>query len=179
MPRETISRDTISGAVVVFRLAGGSYALPVPAVRECVPMPALSRPPGTPAPVLGYFRLGGERVVAIDLAVLLGLRPWAAPDEAVMLYRPLLLCGQAGGTRVAFMVDSVLDVRPQAGPASALPADGAPAGDWLVGEIELDGGMTALLMDPDRLLIERERQRIGHLASARDQRAALWGDGDV
>jgi purine-binding chemotaxis protein CheW len=176
-----MGRDvTVSGAVVVFRLVEANYALPVPAVRECVAMPALSRPPGTPAPVLGYFRLGSERVVAVDLAVLLGLRAWTAPDDAVMLYRPLLLCGRAGGAcRVAFMVDNVLDIRPVARPVTALPAEGAPAGDWLVGEVELVGGMTALLMDPDRLLVERERQRIDHLASALDRRDALWGGGNA
>ncbi|WP_338029631.1 chemotaxis protein CheW [Gluconacetobacter tumulisoli] len=157
------------GAVVIFRLADVHYALPVPAVRECVPMPALFRPAGTPAPVLGYFRLGDERVTAIDLAVLLGLRPWRAQAETETLYRPLLL-GAGDGVRVAYMVDGVLDVRHVAAP----PCEGGTAGDWLVGELDLGGGCVAQLMDPDRLLMTRERQRIDHLVSALQERDALW-----
>lgn len=142
-------------------------------------MPALVRPAGTPVPVLGFFRLGVERVVAIDLAVLLGLRGWSAPDAVAMLYRPLLLCGAAGGMQVAFMVDSVLDVRPMLGDVAALPDDAVPAGGWVMGEVELVGGMTALLMDPYRLLMERERHRIEALALEAAVRDALWDDTDV
>ncbi|WP_338029821.1 chemotaxis protein CheW [Gluconacetobacter takamatsuzukensis] len=165
-------------AVVIFRLVDTCYGLPASAVRECMPMPALVRPPGTPPPVLGFFRLGAERVVAIDLAVLLGLRGWNPPDDAAMLYRPLLLCGPAAGMKVAFMVDSVLDVRQMAGGVTALPADSMPEGGWLVGDVELAGGMTALLMDPDRLLMERERQRIEALALEAALRDALWERAD-
>ncbi|MBB2177059.1 chemotaxis protein CheW [Gluconacetobacter johannae] len=170
----------VPGAVVIFQLADVRYALPLPAVRECVPMPALFRPPGTPAPVLGYFRLGAERVVAIDLAVLLGLRPWRAVDQAgaETLYRPLLLGPEGEGARVAYMVDGVLDVRHVSGPVAA-PCDSATAGDWLVGELDLGGGCTAQLMDPDRLLMARERQRIDHLLSALQERDALWEGTDA
>ncbi|GBQ30645.1 chemotaxis protein CheW [Gluconacetobacter sacchari DSM 12717] len=173
------SKAPVSVAVVIFRLVDTCYGLPAPAVRECVAMPELVRPAGTPAPVLGFFRLGGERVAAIDLAVLLGLRDWLAPDAAAMLYRPLLLCGAGAGVRTAFMVDGVLDVRPMAGAVTALPDDARPAGDWLAGEVELVGGMTALLMDPDRLLMERERRRIEALARDAALRDAVWEGADV
>lgn len=172
------SKAPVSVAVVIFRLVDTCYGLPAPAVRECMPMPALVRPAGTPAPVLGFFRLGAERVVAIDLAALLGLRSWSVPEVDAMLYRPLLLCGPADGVRVAFMVDSVLDVRQMAGAVTALPAEGVPAGGWLTGEVELAGGMTALLMDPDRLLMERERRRIESLALDAAVRDALWERAD-
>ncbi|MBB2167559.1 chemotaxis protein CheW [Gluconacetobacter aggeris] len=172
------SKAPVSVAVVIFRLVDTCYGLPAPAVRECMPVPALVRPAGTPAPVLGFFRLGAERVVAIDLAVMLGLRAWSAPDDDAMLYRPLLLCDPGAGMKVAFMVDSVLDVRQRMGAVMVLPADGMPAGGWLAGEVELAGGMTALLMDPDRLLMERERQRIEALALDAALRDALWERAD-
>lgn len=186
----------VSGAVVIFRLASTCYALPAPPVRECMPLPALFRPPGTPAPVLGHFRLGAERVVVVDLAVLLGLRaspPDDAPPgdtDATLLYRPLLLCDSLPcdpllcaplaphrtdpAARVAFLVDGVQDVRPAAAPATPIPDD--MAAEWLTGEIELPGGRSALLMDPARLLLERERQHLAQLATADSVRAALWGD---
>nr|WP_275690698.1 chemotaxis protein CheW [Gluconacetobacter azotocaptans] len=170
----------VPGTVVIFQLADVRYALPLPAVRECVPMPALFRPPGTPAPVLGYFRLGAERVVAIDLAVLLGLRPWRAADqaEAATLYHPLLLGPEREGARVAYMVDGVLDVRHVSGPVVP-PCEGATAGDWLVGEIDLGGGCTAQMMDADRLLMAHEHQRIEHLLAALHERDALWEGTDA
>lgn len=173
------SKAPVSVAVVIFRLADTCYGLPAPAVRECMSTPALVRPAGTPAPVLGFFRLGIERVVAIDLAALLGLRGWNVPDDDTMLYRPLLLCGSPSDrVKVAFMVDSVLDVRQMAGAVTALPAEGVPAGGWLTGEVELAGGMSALLMDPDRLLMERERRRIESLALDAALRDALWERAD-
>lgn len=155
--------------VVVFVLAERFLALPLSAVRECLPLPALAVRPDTPPALAGFAVLSGRSVPVIDLAVLLGLRsPGAAPfGEAGGVYRHLLSLPDA-----ALLVDRVLTV----GTAGPGPAE-ADADGWqhgcIAARITVDGTAVALLA-PDRLLAEAEQRRLDELRSAEQRREALW-----
>ena len=61
--------------LLVFRLAGEQYALPVPDVAEVVPRASLTRLPGAPDGILGMLRLRGALLPVVDLRTRLGLPP--------------------------------------------------------------------------------------------------------
>jgi purine-binding chemotaxis protein CheW len=60
------------------------YALELTAVREVLPLPALTPLPGAPASLLGVFNLRGEIVPLFDTARLLGLAEGAPGDQIVV-----------------------------------------------------------------------------------------------
>ena len=160
--------------VLVFTLAGHRMALPVDAVRECLPLPRLRRRPGLPASVAGFFSLGGIVLPVLDLARLLGLRDGpAAPGED--LYRHLLrLDGAHDG--VTLLVD-----RADAG-AEAAPAPADPAPDpWQHGCVSrrvLVQDEPVMLLDPERILRRDEQARLEALGRAERIRAGNWSEGN-
>lgn len=60
-------------SLVIFRLDGQIFAVPVDAVREVVPYAWLAQPPRMPAFVQGVLNLGGTAVPVLRLDHLLGL----------------------------------------------------------------------------------------------------------
>src|SRR5688572_2850453 len=77
------------------RVAGETYALPLPHVRAAMPLRMVSPVPLAPPWVLGILRFRGEPVVAMSLVSLLGVRGWRV-DPAV-----LIVVETSGGGREA------------------------------------------------------------------------------
>ncbi len=59
--------------MMLVRIGGGSYALPVAAVREIVRLPQVTRVPGLPAFVAGLTNVRGRVLAVLDLRPLLQL----------------------------------------------------------------------------------------------------------
>lgn len=84
--------------LVLFMLGGVECALRREAVRSILPVPQLWRPPGIPAPLLGFADIEGEAVPVVALARLLGAeRP--ATTWAAIFYAHMILIGLAPGER--------------------------------------------------------------------------------
>ena len=87
--------------LVVFRVAGEAYALPVSAVREVVGSAARRRLPSPPAPwVVGVASVRGELMPVVDLALRMG---GARPGEEAQV---LVVVTHRGRT-VALAVEDV------------------------------------------------------------------------
>ncbi|TAL08601.1 MAG: chemotaxis protein CheW, partial [Nitrospirae bacterium] len=59
--------------VLVFEIAGDSFAIPLDAVREILPLPLLSHPPGLPSFLEGFLNLGRQAVPVLNPARLFHL----------------------------------------------------------------------------------------------------------
>jgi purine-binding chemotaxis protein CheW len=161
-PARAASPRLAGGGFLAFRLPGVACALPLDRLREVVPMALLSRPPGMPSLLEGLLNLGGAAVAVVRLDRLLGL-----PELSVGLYTPLLVLRHAED-RVALLVESVvglITVRPE----DVRPTPGASLEDCVEGEVDV-GGLTVHLLDPDRLLLEKERQCLAEFAAAEQGR---------
>ncbi len=104
--------DTGTTRVVVCRVAGERFALPVAAVQEVVATPELARLPGAPEAVRGVANVRGSLVTVISGPVLFGIRGEASTDW-------LLVLSMFGGT-VGLEVDEVEELH-AAGTAGRVP----------------------------------------------------------
>jgi purine-binding chemotaxis protein CheW len=129
-------------SVILLRLEGHEYALPLACVVEVVRMAALAPVPDAPAHVLGLLDLRGRVVPVLDLRRRLGLAP-AEPG----LSTPICVV-EAGGRGFGLVADAVTDVRPLLGPVER-PA-GAPQDSPVAGVAHVDGRLVSVL-DPARL----------------------------
>ena len=109
---QALARSTARGAedlepevvleLLCFRLADGTYALPVERVREIVRLRPVTHVPRVPEAILGAVALRGEIVLVVDLRARLGL----ARSEATREGRLIILHG-AGDRVTALLVDAV------------------------------------------------------------------------
>jgi purine-binding chemotaxis protein CheW len=90
--------------VVVFRMAGQRYALPIDRVQEVQQIVAFSTIPSGGVGILGMIDLRGRVVPVVDLRRMVGL-----PSAPYGLETPMLVCHRAGQL-VALIVDEVEDV---------------------------------------------------------------------
>jgi purine-binding chemotaxis protein CheW len=129
-------------SVILLRLEGHEYALPLGHVVEVVRMAALAPVPDAPRHVLGLLDLRGRVVPVLDLRRRLGLAP-AEPG----LSTPICVV-EAGGRGFGLVADAVTDVRPLLGPVERVgdAADDSP----VAGVAHVDGRLVSLL-DPARL----------------------------
>lgn len=160
--------------LVLIELCGQRYALAQPGVREILPLPRLSRPPGLPRALAGFFSLAGVAVPVLALHRLLGLCAAEGAQREDGLYAHLVLVDACDGERpVALLVDRVLDARPV--PKGRLGP--VPPGDTLNGcveaEAELDGALVPVLAI-DRLLLAQERQALADLGRQAQERLGEW-----
>jgi purine-binding chemotaxis protein CheW len=130
-------------SVILLRLEGHEYALPLGSVVEVVRMAALAPVPDAPAHVLGLLDLRGRVVPVLDLRRRLGLPP-AEPG----LSTPICVVEAGGG--FGLVADAVTDVRPLEGPVE--PLAGAPGGGPVAGVAHVDGRLVSVL-DPARLAV--------------------------
>jgi purine-binding chemotaxis protein CheW len=130
-------------SVILLRLEGHEYALPLGCVVEVVRMAALAPVPDAPPHVLGLLDLRGRVVPVLDLRRRLGL---AAAEPG--LSTPICVV-EAGGRGFGLVADAVTDVRPLAGPVERLgdAADDRP----VAGAAHVDGRLVSVL-DPARLV---------------------------
>jgi purine-binding chemotaxis protein CheW len=128
--------------VILLRLDGREYALPLGCVVEVVRMVALAPVPDGPSHLLGLLDLRGRVVPVLDLRRRLGLAP-AEPG----LSTPICVA-EAAGRGFGLVADAVTDVRPLLGPLERLEV--APAGSPVAGVTHVGGRLVSLL-DPERL----------------------------
>jgi purine-binding chemotaxis protein CheW len=98
--------------VVICRVAGTRFALPVSVVREVVAAVPVTRIPGAPAEVLGIANVHGSLVTSVSAARLLGLATEGG-EECL-----LVLSMEAG--RVGIAVEEVEDVEASRGEVQQL-----------------------------------------------------------
>jgi len=87
--------------MLIFDVADATFALSLDVVREVLPLPALSRPPGLPSLIEGFFNLRGQAVAVLRLDRILARE---GPKPA--FYAPVILL-QARGGLITLLVDQV------------------------------------------------------------------------
>jgi purine-binding chemotaxis protein CheW len=146
-----------SGAVtnvMLLRLGGSSYALPVACVREIVRLPPVTRVPGLPAFVAGLTNVRGRVLAVLDLRPLLRLD--GPRGERLVI---LDSAGAAGSrAMVGVIVDAAMDMvqLPATGHGPLPPGIPPEALTVLDGMTVLDGTPVAVLT-PAGLLALRGR----------------------
>lgn len=168
LPVPTTASGRGQRTLLVFSLAGQTYALPLLRMQEIVPMAALSRPPGLPDMLAGFLNLGGTAVPVVRLDRLFKL-----PDLTPGLYTPLLILRSAEGP-LALMAERVSKI-------VSVPEDQiVPVRDSYSFNECADGiwnggpeGMI-ILLSPERLLLEKERQSLAELEAREQERLRQW-----
>ena len=157
-------------AVLLMRVSGQTLAIRQGEVVEILPLPRLAAVPEAPPIVLGAFDLGGELVLALRLASLIGL---SGPSEGNALYHHLLLLpAQAGRPKLALLVDRVTDIL-KADPA-VLPS-GESFNGCVDGELRVEGAMVPLLA-AERLLTAHEAARTAAFMARAAARQAAFAE---
>jgi purine-binding chemotaxis protein CheW len=150
---------------VIFHLADRNYALPLDCVEEIAPMAELSTVPGSPSLLSGFLNIGGRLIPVVSLR-----RLWRMPDREPELYTPLLAL-QGTQRQIALEIDGVTRVV-EIDPASLTPIDdGSSANNCATHIINMDERPVVLLA-PERILMEEERQRLAELGELAQQRIA-------
>ena len=148
-------------SLLSFRVAKRRLALPLRAIRHIAPLPLLHPPVAAPPFVEGFFDFQGEPVAAIRLDRLLGLG-----EAKLGLYTPLLILADAA-LSIALHVDKVEQILKA---AAIQPIDDAETlNGCVVGRVG-DGAGTVYVLDPSRLLLEIERERLAAHHIMREQR---------
>lgn len=162
---------------LLLSLAEQRCALPRAAVRELLPLPLLSRPPGLPPVLAGFANLGGAPLPVLHLARLLGLDASQPEDGRDALYRHIVVL-RAEAQPVGLLVDRVLDlVAVPAGGLRPVPQERSLNGCVSGGLPALPGeapGALVPVLDPARLLLAEERAVLRGLTEAARVRAAQW-----
>lgn len=111
------------------------------------------------------MNLGGEAVLIVDLAKLLGIAPDADVDP---IYRHVVIVQQDESV-LGLLVDRVADVTNV--PADAvMPADvRTTLNDCVAGQFEM-GGKTVHVLDADSILLEAERVRFADIQQSEQAR---------
>ena len=158
---------SLRGRYLVFHLADQTYAVPVAAVEEIVPMAELALVACGPSFLAGFLDVGGELIAVISLRRLFKLA-----DKSRELYTPIVILKSAP-QRVALEVDAVREIADIADEDAVVLGDGCVLNDFALAAVRREG-TTVLLLSPERLLLEEEQRRIAELADmARDRRAAV------
>jgi purine-binding chemotaxis protein CheW len=133
--REAPAQTRALRELLVFRLDGAPYALPIERVREIVRSLSFTPLPHVPEEVLGVISLRGEIVQVLDTRRRLGL-PSLAPTRAS---RVIVMSGERGDVTGLLVdaVDAVLrveesELRPPTGGDGGLITALAPRGDAFV-----------------------------------------------
>lgn len=82
--QEVIQEEEIAEKVqlVVFKLAGAAYALPIDHVKEVITMPRMAKVPHAPPYLRGAINVRGSVIAMIDLAIKFRLNDTAIQEEA-------------------------------------------------------------------------------------------------
>ena len=151
------------GRILTIRSGHTLFALDLRQVRHVLHLPELQCPMPLPSFVAGYFFLDRVLVTVLDLASLLG---FGALDPSP--YSPLILLqGQPAG--IALLVEEV----PAIGGFTELAAMAEDASfNGVVKGRCGEGPDAPFLIDPNRLLLEQERQRLHELTARATERLA-------
>jgi purine-binding chemotaxis protein CheW len=132
MPGETLD-------LLVFNLSGLDCAFPITAVREIVPMAALSSPPGLPSGLAGFLDLRGTAIPIIRMDRLFDLS-----EQQPGLHTPMIILRGVAGP-IGVLVESVRAIVSM--PSSSLlpiPEDRTFQG-CAVAALQFDGDLIHLL----------------------------------
>jgi purine-binding chemotaxis protein CheW len=153
---------------VIFLVNGARLAIAAGHVAEVLPVPRLTRPPQAPGFLAGFANLGGEAAPVIALSRVIG----EARQDDDDLYRHLLrLTGVgAAGRPTLLLVDRVEEVAATAEGVSEIEA--ARSVNGVLSANLLIGGDLVPRLDPTRLLLADEQQRMAELAQAEQTRLA-------
>jgi purine-binding chemotaxis protein CheW len=157
--RPPSSRQTF----LIFRLGGRPCAIDARLIQEIVPMAALACPPGLPSFLAGFLGVDGRTIAIIRLAHLFDL-----PEETPELFTPILILrhGTPSCAILAQRVDRMVEVADEA----VLPVPQRHIlGDCARGAFIMDGG-PVIILDPDRLLLMKERRCLEALAAVEQSR---------
>ncbi|CAK0777106.1 putative Chemotaxis signal transduction protein [Gammaproteobacteria bacterium] len=156
--------------MLIFDVADATFALSLDLVREVLPLPALSQPPGLPSLIEGFFNLRGQAVAVLRLDRILG-REGSKPS----FYAPIILLQARGGllTLLVDRVRGIVEVNPTT--LRAIP-DRDTFNGCITAEFSADG-TSVLLLAFDRVLLEEEQQSlVEHQAAAARRLTALNQD---
>jgi purine-binding chemotaxis protein CheW len=147
---EAPDRDSEAGAMltlVVLRLGGDPYAVPITAVREILRFERLTPVSTAPAFVHGVINLRGAVLAVLDLRVFFGIEPGPAGDGA------RIVVAEGGGMAVGILVEQVEEIidLPAAEVKPPLPAAKGIVEDYVAG-IAAPGGRMIVLIDLDKVL---------------------------
>ncbi len=148
-----------TAAYLLFSLGSLQAAFALSEVREVLPRPALSQPPGMPSLLAGLVQIGREPLPVMDLAKLLELPslPDTIDQHLIYLRRPAMLC----------LVDRVLEIAKLPLP-SAVPA-GQTFNDTVIGLVEHNQQQYAVL-GAKHLLLAAESARIRDFQQIQERR---------
>lgn len=149
--------------LLIFEIAGDSFAIPLDAVREILLLPLLSQPPGIPPLLEGFLNLGGQAVPVLNPARLFRLEG-SAPGP----YSHLIVLEKTG-TPLAIMADRAVGSR-EVPKESVMPVGQSISfNDCLEGDARI-GGRTVHILSVEKLLLEEERSRIAELQAMEQER---------
>ena len=149
--------------LLVFHSSGLDCAFPLEAVREIVPMAALSSPPGLPSGLLGFLDLRGTAIPIVRLDRLFDL-----PEQKPGLHTPMIVLRGILGP-IGVLVESVRGIVPA--PSSSLldiPEEGTFQG-CATAAMRLEGELIHLL-SPDALLQANEDRLLADYAAMSEVR---------
>jgi purine-binding chemotaxis protein CheW len=145
--------ETLPGLHLVFEVAGRRALLASRRVVEVVQLVATTPLPGAPPHVLGTFLYRGGPVVAVDLAMLLGVSRLPGLDAQILIL--------AGAPPVGLVVDKIerLSDAPRlfAGDASAAMPESWRGSPFVAG-LCVEQGEVLPLVDPRPILASVERE---------------------
>lgn len=137
--------------LLVVHVLGIHLALPLQAVREIVPVPLLTQPPGAAPFLAGFFDYRGKPVPVLRLDRLLG-----RPEERLGLYAPLVILGTSD-LPLALHVARTETVVRDAPTGAIQPIEAHETlNGCLTGRLTLHN-RTVYLLSTERLLLAKER----------------------
>ncbi|MBX9634722.1 MAG: chemotaxis protein CheW [Magnetospirillum sp.] len=158
-------------SLVIFRLGGQIFAIPVETVSEVVPFAWLSKPPRMPAFVQGILNLGGSAVPVLRLDRLLGM-----PSATIGLDASILIM-KTTEAPLGLLVEHVDGVQ-SASDFQVMTIDDRQSFQGCLAA-QLDGPLGCVhLVSWPRLMLEEEQQRLGDFQRRAQERLAELADGD-
>lgn len=147
---EAPDRDREAGemlTLVILRLGGDRYAVPITAVREILRVGRVTPLSSAPAFVHGVVNLRGVVVAVLDLRVFFGIEPVQAGEEA------RIVVAESEGLAVGVLVERVEGIidLPAAEVKPALSSTKGIAEDYVSG-IATPGGQMVVLVDLEKVL---------------------------
>lgn len=158
--------------MVIFRLSGQLFAIPVPDVREVVPYAWLEQPPRMPAFVQGVLNLGGVAVPVLRLDRLLGTAPAGIGLDASILIM------KTADAPLGLLVEHVEGVRATAAFQFTAIDDRHSFQGCLAGELHDSSGAAIHLLSWRKVLLAEEGRRLEHFQQGAQERLAQLAEMD-
>ncbi|MGE5477443.1 MAG: chemotaxis protein CheW [Bacteroidales bacterium] len=158
--------------MVVFRLGGQLFGIPVAEVREVVPYAWLELPPRMPTFVQGVLNLGGEAVAVLRLDMLLGM-----PPATIGLDASILVMKNAA-TSLGLLVEHVEGVRASADFQYTAIEDRQSFQGCLAGQLQ-GPDVTVHVLSWRKVLLEEETRRLEQFQQGAQQRLAQLSDAEA